>query len=213
MTAPSARCRVCVQADSWVRTWSAADDDLDREQRRGPDGEPDDRRMRRAGSARRRWPRRATITPTIAATQRCRTWAELTSVSGGTRVPPMSGQSGKTSAESVAVTCEPKRRSANVVAAPKAASSVNRWLAPRPPMPRRIAGPDGQEDEQARPGSWPPPGGRSPTPRCSRGGRSRGPATPGSRPARRRRATATGWTAGRDGRGWPGRPGPGSGSR
>ena len=46
----------------------------------------------------------------------------------------MSGQSGKMSAESVAVTCEPNRSSANVASAPNAARSVKRWLAPRPPM-------------------------------------------------------------------------------
>ena len=74
------------------------------------------------------------MTPTTAATQRCRTWAEVRSVTGGTSVPPMSGQSGKTSAVSVAVTCEPNSSSAKVAAAANAARSVNRWLAPRPPM-------------------------------------------------------------------------------
>ena len=61
----------------------------------------------------------------------------------------MSGQSGKTRAVSVAVTCEPKSSRANVAAAANVASSVNRWLAPRPPIRAGYAGPDGQEDEQA----------------------------------------------------------------
>ena len=51
----------------------------------------------------------------------------------GAASPFISGQSGKTSAATVAVTCEPNSRSAKVAAAVNAASSVNRWLAPRPP--------------------------------------------------------------------------------
>ena len=54
--------------------------------------------------------------------------------SGGNSDPFISGQSGKTSAASVAVTCEPNSSSANVGRAANAASSVNRWLAPRPPI-------------------------------------------------------------------------------
>ena len=75
----------------------------------------------------------STISPTTTATHRCSTCAEVSSVSGGISVPPMSGQSGKMSAESVAVTFDPKSSRANVASAPNAASNVNRWLAPRPP--------------------------------------------------------------------------------
>ena len=75
-----------------------------------------------------------TISPTSAATQRWRTCAAVTSVSAGTSDPFINGQSGKTRADDVAVTCEPNSRSANVTAVAKAASSVNRWLAPRPPI-------------------------------------------------------------------------------
>ena len=53
------------------------------------------------------------------------------------------------SAESVAVTCEPNSSRANVATAPNAASSVNRWLAPRPPIRAGIPGPDRDVDEQA----------------------------------------------------------------
>ena len=56
------------------------------------------------------------------------------SVSGGKNVPPMSGQSGKIRAASAAVTRAPNRSRAYVAAAPNAASSVNRWLDPRPPI-------------------------------------------------------------------------------
>jgi hypothetical protein len=46
----------------------------------------------------------------------------------------MSGQSGKTSADDVPVTFEPKSMSAKVIAVVNAARRVNRWLAPRPPI-------------------------------------------------------------------------------
>ena len=71
----------------------------------------------------------------MTATQRCRTWAvTMSPASGGATEPFMSGQSGNTSAAFRAVTCEPKRSSAKVVAAANAASRVKRWLDPRPPM-------------------------------------------------------------------------------
>ena len=55
-------------------------------------------------------------------------------MTGGNSVPPINGQSGKTRADSVAVTCDPNSSSAKVTPAVKAAKIVNRWLAPRPPM-------------------------------------------------------------------------------
>ena len=76
----------------------------------------------------------ATISPTTTATQRWRTWAEVASVSGGNSEPFISGQSGNTYHWLVAVTCDPNSSSANTVTAPSAATSVNRWLAPRPPI-------------------------------------------------------------------------------
>ncbi|HEY8818524.1 MAG TPA: hypothetical protein VIM25_06860 [Candidatus Limnocylindrales bacterium] len=48
--------------------------------------------------------------------------------------PFISGQSGKTSAEAVAVTCDPNNSSAKTAAVVNAASRVNRWLPPRPPI-------------------------------------------------------------------------------
>src|ERR1035437_8640440 len=54
------------------------------------------------------------------------------SPNGGTSAPPISGQSGKTSAASTDVTLLPKRSSAYAATAVKTASSVKRWLAPRP---------------------------------------------------------------------------------
>ena len=86
-----------------------------------------------------RWVRQATIavattiTPTTTATQRCRTWALVSSVRVGKGVPPISGQSPKTSDEVMppAVTFDPNISSANVDAAANVASSVKRWLAPR----------------------------------------------------------------------------------
>ena len=125
----------------------AADDDLDRVQH----GRPEARRrsvgwsrcVRQATTA-----RAITTSPTIPATQRCRTIGVVASVSGGTSDPPISGQSGKTSAVEVAVTCDPNSRSAKVRAVVKAASSVNRWLPPRPPIRAGYAGPDRHVDEQ-----------------------------------------------------------------
>ena len=111
----------------------AADDDLDREQDRRADREPDERRVVALGPPGD--DREATtMTPTTAATQRWRTWATVASVTAGKSVPFISGQSGKTSADAVAVTCDPNSSSANVTPAVNAASSVNRWLAPRPPI-------------------------------------------------------------------------------
>ena len=106
--APIATWSVWVQPASWVRTcspptiawttYSAAA-----------------ARASRTRTGWRRWVRQAakataaTISPTTTATQRWRTWLEVRSVSGGKSEPPMSGQSGKMRAASVAVTCEPKR--------------------------------------------------------------------------------------------------------
>ena len=70
----------------------------------------------------------------MAATQRWRMWAEVASVTSGNSVPFISGQSGKTSADDVAVTCDPNRSRANVRAVANAATSVKRWLPPRPPI-------------------------------------------------------------------------------
>ena len=46
------------------------------------------------------------------------------------------------------VTCEPKSSSANVVSAPNAASSVNRWLRAAAADAGRVTGPDREVDEQ-----------------------------------------------------------------
>ena len=99
----------------------------DLERRRRPPGreqdgraerQPDERSGGRAGSARRRRAIATTMSPTTTATQRWRTCAGgRASVSGGTSVPPISGQSGKTSAASVAVTCDPNSSSAKVATA------------------------------------------------------------------------------------------------
>ena len=126
-----------------------ADDDLDRVQHRRPPTATRaivgrSRRVRHATTA-----STATITPTTAATQRCRTCAEVASVRAGKSVPPINGQSGNTSAESVAVTCEPKSRSAKVARVVKAASSVKRWLRPPPAAEAgRETGTHRQEHEQ-----------------------------------------------------------------
>ena len=58
----------------------------------------------------------------------------MTSVTAGSSEPFISGQSGKTRAEAVAVTFEPNSSSAKVAPVVNAAKSVNRWLAPRPPI-------------------------------------------------------------------------------
>ena len=97
----------------------SADDDLDREQAGRAQRQPDERRMvalrppgddreRRRRSARRR--RR----PSDAGRGR-----RSTSVTAGKSVPPISGQSGKTSADVVAVTCEPNSSSAKVTRRPE----------------------------------------------------------------------------------------------
>ncbi len=58
----------------------------------------------------------------------------MTSVTAGSSVPFISGQSGKTRADAVAVTCDPNSSSAKVTPAVNAARIVKRWLPPRPPM-------------------------------------------------------------------------------
>ena len=65
----------------------------------------------------------------------------------GNKLPFISGQSGKTSAQSVAVTCDPNSSSAKVAIEVNAASSVNRWLAP-PTEAGREAGTDRHVDQQ-----------------------------------------------------------------
>ncbi len=74
----------------------------------------------------------------------------MASVRAGMSVPPISGQSGNTRAESVAVTREPKSSSANVESVVKAASSVKRWLraATTAGEAGREAGTHRQEHEQ-----------------------------------------------------------------
>ncbi len=140
ITAPSARCSVCVQADSCVSTWSPPTTTWTANSAAAPTA-------RRTSTGRPCWVRQAatarpaTITPTTAATQRWRTWVAVTSVNGGSSEPLISGQSGKTSADSLAVTWEPNSSKANVATVANAASSVNRWLAPPTPslagMPAR----------------------------------------------------------------------------
>ena len=129
IVAPSARCSVWVHSAIWVSTWAPPITTWTANRVAAPTDSRTSvgrsRCVRQAASA-----TATTIKPTTAATQRCRTWGPVTSVSGGTSVPPINGQSGKTRAESVAVTCEPNSRRANVAAAAKAATSVNRWLVP-----------------------------------------------------------------------------------
>ena len=111
MTAPRARWRVCVQPDEVGQDLQPADDRLDREEDRGDRGERDDRaRARPKPHAATKTA--ATISPTITATQRWRTWAEFASVSVGKADPFISGQSGNTYHWDVAVTCEPNSSSA-----------------------------------------------------------------------------------------------------
>ena len=139
MTAPSARWSVCVQPRA--RSGPAA-----RRRRPGPRTGPPRSSARRTIGGWSRCVRQATTAtadddqpddrPRPSDGGRGR---EFASVSGGKSVPFISGQSGKTSAASVAVTCEPNSSSAKVAAAPNAASSVNRWLAPRPRDPGRVA--------------------------------------------------------------------------
>ena len=66
----------------------------------------------------------------------------------GTSEPFISGQSGKTSAESVAVTWDPNSSRANVASVVNAASSVNRWLRAPAGQVRRETGTDRDVDEQ-----------------------------------------------------------------
>ena len=96
----------------------AADDDLDREERR--------RRptASRTSVGRSRWVRQATTATRQDDQPDDGRDPAMQDVGGGRRrsaagtsVPPISGQSGKTSAESVAVTCDPNSSSANVAAA------------------------------------------------------------------------------------------------
>ncbi len=111
MTAPSARWSVWVHAARPVRTWRPPTIawTVNRiavvSARRMTHG--CERCVRQAASAVAH-----TMTPTTAATHRCRTWALLASVSGGSSAPFISGQSGNTYHCEVAVTCEPNRRSA-----------------------------------------------------------------------------------------------------
>ena len=74
------------------------------------------------------------MSPTTAATQRCRTCAAVASVTAGNSVPPISGQSGKTSADAGRRHVRPEQQQRERRAVANAASSVNRWLAPRPPI-------------------------------------------------------------------------------
>src|SRR6187551_1463021 len=138
ITAPSARWSVCVQAERRVITcrpptitWIAKRTAAPTANRTNVGSS---RCVRHATTA-----SVATITPTTAATQRCSTCGDVRSFSAGTSVPFISGQSGKTRAVSVAVTCDPNSRSANVASVVKAANSVKRWLAP--PEPRRAGKP------------------------------------------------------------------------
>ena len=90
------------------------------------------------------------MSPTMPATQRCRTWAEVTSVTGGNSVPPISGQSGKTSAESVAVTCDPNSSRAKVDAGREGREEREPLARAATADPGRIAGPDGDVDQERR---------------------------------------------------------------
>ena len=126
----------------------AADDDLDREQDRGADRQPDQRRVVALGAPGDDGQRRDDRPPTNAATQRWRTWAAVTSVIAGTSDPFISGQSGKTRAEAVAVTCEPNSSSAKVTPRRERGEQGEPLARAATADPRRIAGAHGQEDEQ-----------------------------------------------------------------
>ena len=141
------------------------------------------------------------MSPTRAATQRWRTCAEVASVRAGKSEPPISGQSGKTSADAVAVTCDPNSSSAKVAAVGERREQREALARAATADPRRDSR-RGRSGRRADPRARSPPrDARSPTRRCSRAGPSRARATPGSRPARRRRTTATGSSADRGGRG------------
>ena len=95
------------------------------------DGQPDERRVVALGPPRHDAPA-TTNEADDAATQRWRTCAAVASVSAGRSEPFISGQSGKTSAARRRhVRPEQQQREGGRGA--NAASSVNRWLAPRPP--------------------------------------------------------------------------------
>ena len=82
MIAPSARWSVWVQPESWVRTCSPPTTIWIPNSAAAPGREPDEGRVVALGPPGRRSRRRHDQPPTSAATQRCRTWAEVTSVSG-----------------------------------------------------------------------------------------------------------------------------------
>ena len=98
-------------------------------------------------------------------------------------VPPISGQSGKTSADAVAVTCEPNSRSAKVEGRRERGEDREPLAGTAPADAGREAGTDRDVDQQPDQGHRAWPGAPSPTPRCCRGGPSRGRATPGTRRA------------------------------
>ena len=174
--APSATWSVCVHAASRVRTWSATDDDLDREEdgrSRPPAGRAS---AGRAGSARRRPRRAATISPTTAATQRCRTWR-------GGRVGRAAGRACRSSAASPGRPA-PESRRGDVRAEQQ--QREGRRGAERGEQREPLAA---RRDRRAAPGSRRGPAGRraarrapaprrgarSPTRRCCRAGPSPGP--------------------------------------
>ena len=69
-------------------------------------------------------------------------------MTAGKSVPPISGQSGKTSAEAVAVTCDPNSSSANVARGRERGEQREPLARAAAADPAGIAGTDGQEDQQ-----------------------------------------------------------------
>ena len=76
-------------------------------------------------------------------------------MTAGSSVPPMSGQSGKTSADAVAVTCEPNSSSANVARRRERGEEREPLARAAAADPGRVAGTDRQEDQQRRRASAP----------------------------------------------------------
>ena len=221
MIAPSATWSVWVHSASPVRTWRPPIDRLDRVRtadRAAPAGRPPvrSRCVRQAASAVTHDDHAARRRDVAVERRAPRTARDLRSMPAG------AGSASRSSAASPGTRaprparsrCEPNRSSANIAAAVNAASSVNRWLAPRPGDPRRVEGrapstKTSRPEERHRRGQV---GGH----RLARVVEADGLAAEPRLEAdeqRPRRATATGSSGGRGGPSRRGTRRPGSGSR
>ena len=147
MTAPSARWSVCVHSARWVRTCAPPTTTWIANSAAAPTASRTrvgwSRCVRQATTA-----SATTMSPTTAATQRCRTCAAVTSVTAGSSEPPISGQSGKTSADAGRrdVRAEQQQREGHGRRERREEGEPLARAAPADA--RRVARPDGQEDEQ-----------------------------------------------------------------